>query len=232
MSKNWFTTRQEFMAGSEKDGINQPHSVGFGVNGKHRFFIEKDLDAADVIKLDPLKLTSSGVSEDDARSFEVSQIVATLKKEPTAIKGLFMARLEKLKSLIFKFGVEKEFTNYSWKKGHIAEVVYLRQQINKETDDAKRGIMESRIQNILANLNVKDEFELEGQIKDFEKIYGEIAVEFNNVVTDAYNAQNMVTRETNEPVPDLYWLILPTSINRIMDLIGHWKHAIHLTSSS
>ena len=210
MSKNWFTTRQEFMAGSEKDGINQPHSVGFGVNGKHRFFIEKDLDAADVIKLDPLKLTSSGVSEDDARSFEVSQIVATLKKEPTAIKGLFMARLEKLKILIFKFGVEKEFSNYSWKKGHIAEVVYLRQQINKETDDAKRGIMESRIQNILANLNVKDEFELEGQIKDFEKIYGEIAVEFNNIVTDAYNAQNMVTRETNEPVPDLYWLILPT----------------------
>ena len=210
MSRNWFATRESFTATSDKNPINQPQTVGFGVSNKHRFFIEKDLEANDVIKLDPLKLTSSGVSEDDARSFEVSQIVTTLKKEPTAIRGIFMARLENLKSLIFKFGVEKEFTTYSWKKGHIAEIVYLRQQINQETDDAKKGIMESRLQNIFTSLNVKNEFELEEQIKLFEKIYGEVAVEFNNIVTDAYNAQNMVTRESDEPVPDLYWLILPT----------------------
>jgi hypothetical protein len=193
---------------------NRPQqSVQLGNNKKHTVYVDKNMNDVDVIKLDKLKLTSSGISEEDQRSFEVSQIVTLMKKEPQQLQGYFMSRINKIKDLAFRFGVEEEFNEYMYIKGNVYKLLLLQQELNKTQDSGKRISLENNIQSTLTRLGVTSVAELNNKAKNFESVYGDVALDVQRLTTDIYNAQNITTRNSNEPIQDIYWLILPTIKN-------------------
>lgn len=187
-----------------------PHSIKVGFNKNHTIYVDKNLNEEDVIKLDKLKLTSSGISEEDKRSFEVSQIVTLLKKEPQQLNGYFLSRINTIKDMVYKFGLEDEFNEYMWVKGHVYKLIMLQSQLNVEQDAGKKVALEDQMNNILVKFNVKSISELNTKASKFEEVYGDVATDIQRLTTDIYNAQNITSRNANEPIPDIYWLILPT----------------------
>ena len=193
---------------------NRPvQSIQLGKNKKHTVYVDRNMNDVDVIKLDKLKLTSSGISEEDERSFEVSQIVTLMKKEPQQLQGYFMSRINKIKDLAFRFGVEEEFNEYMYTKGNVYKLLLLQQELNKTQDSGKRISLENSIQSTLTRLGVTSVAELNNKTKNFESVYGDVALDVQRLTTDIYNAQNITTRNSNEPIQDIYWLILPTIKN-------------------
>jgi len=193
------------------DGDERPqHSVKVGPNKKQTVYVDKNLDEEDVIKLDRLKLTSSGVSEEDQRSFEVSQIVTMLKKEPQQLQGYFLSRLNAIKDLAYRYGIEEDLNLYMWIKGNVYKALLLQQELNKTTDEGKRIALSDQLNSLLSKMQVSSVEELNNKAKNFESVYGDVAKDIQNYTTDIYNAQNITVRNSNEPIPDIYWLILPT----------------------
>ena len=186
------------------------HTLAVDKSKKNVVLINKNLDDEDVINLDPMKLTSSGISEEDPRSFEVSQIVTLLKKEPSQVRGYLMGKINSIKDLAFKYGLNDEINLYMYNLGMGQKLLTLESALAKETDDGRKISLEDQIEKIKKQFNVNSAQELLNKNKEFETVYGFIASELQETVTVIYNYQNSVTRDSNEPIQDIYWIILPT----------------------